>query len=221
MLEKIKDKFDILVDKFYAVSTRERILLTLVFVAVLYGLWSALVYDNLASSQKHLRQEQISIRANINTLKQESVMLTEKIDKNPVKILDQRVVLLERENKKLAEQIAKIANKLVPPKIMTEVLTTILNTSTGIEVIKVENVKENPLFETTDENAPDVKIYKHGMSLEFRANYFDTVAFLELIEGLKWKMLWDTLSYEVEAYPYARVKLMLYTLSLDRGWIGA
>jgi MSHA biogenesis protein MshJ len=40
------------------------------------------------------------------------------------------------------------------------------------------------------------------------------------LEGLPWRIFWDSVSYEVLDYPKSIVRLKLHTLSLSEDWIG-
>ncbi|MES2662694.1 MAG: hypothetical protein V4629_05255 [Pseudomonadota bacterium] len=64
------------------------------------------------------------------------------------------------------------------------------------------------------------KIYLHGVELAFEANYIDTIEYLKKLESLPWKIIWESIEYEVINHPNALVKVHLRTLSYDESWLG-
>ena len=70
------------------------------------------------------------------------------------------------------------------------------------------------------DSAAGVKIYRHGMRVEFKGRYFDIVKYLQSLEGLPWKVFWGEVSLETDEYPVSKVSLVIYTLSRYPGWIG-
>ena len=61
---------------------------------------------------------------------------------------------------------------------------------------------------------------KHGLMIAFEGDYMSTLSFMQEIESLEWGFFWDSLEYEVIDYPTSRVVITLFTLSLDKNWIG-
>ena len=64
------------------------------------------------------------------------------------------------------------------------------------------------------------QVYKHGVVIQFSGDYRSTVHYLQSLESLPWKFYWDGLAYEVEDYPNALITINVFTLSLEKGWIG-
>ena len=64
-------------------------------------------------------------------------------------------------------------------------------------------------------------IYRHGFSIEFDSNYFDTVRYFKKLENLDKQFYWDSVQYQVDEYPGAKIKIFLHTLSLDDDWLGS
>lgn len=73
---------------------------------------------------------------------------------------------------------------------------------------------------TATPEAPAAQIYKHGVELELGGTYLETLNFLQAVEALPWRFFWDRIEFTVQAHPEGRVKLTLYTLGLQEGWIG-
>ena len=58
-------------------------------------------------------------------------------------------------------------------------------------------------------------MFRHDMLMEFRGDYMSTLRYLEMMEDLSWKFVWDDLQYKVEEYPDALVTVRFHTLSSE------
>jgi len=67
---------------------------------------------------------------------------------------------------------------------------------------------------------PAMLIFRHGVKVTVRGNYLDMIDYMDALENMPGQLFWSKAELEVEAYPDARLSLTLYTLSLDKKWIG-
>lgn len=70
----------------------------------------------------------------------------------------------------------------------------------------------------TTPKRPD--IYKHAVEIEFIGDYLSTLNYLRNLEALPWHFYWDGMEYKVIKHPKATITISIYTLSLDKSWIG-
>jgi MSHA biogenesis protein MshJ len=73
---------------------------------------------------------------------------------------------------------------------------------------------------TIEEQAVGTGVYKHGVVLHLRGNYFRLIALLKSLESLSWKFYWESLDYKVVSYPTAEIELRVFTLSSEEGQLG-
>ena len=71
MMDALKELYQVSLEKIYNLSVRERILLTCVVVAVIYSVWTSLVYDTLSASKKNLSKDRQTYIRDINGLMEE------------------------------------------------------------------------------------------------------------------------------------------------------
>ena len=62
-------------------------------------------------------------------------------------------------------------------------------------------------------------IYRHGMELTVSGGYLELLRYLEQLEGLPTQLYWTALDLNAASYPSHRMKIVVYTLSLDRSWL--
>ena len=224
-------------DKFEALSLRERGIVVLAVLGILYTMWSMAIMNPMQKTHKKQVKEitkwqgQISdIDSKINAV---SVSMTKKDDSDVLS----RINNLKNEIQNISAIKKDITVGFIRPSQMSEVLRGLLRKEPGLELVRFESLEVASLFPQEDENkkvsqgqegaaenkiekiaAP--KIYKHGAILEFKGDYTSTVNYLRSLESLPWKFYWDGVGYEVLKHPKALVTINVFTLSLDKGWIG-
>lgn len=62
-------------------------------------------------------------------------------------------------------------------------------------------------------------IYQHGMEISLAGNYNDLLNYLEELERLPQKVMWNSVELKTDKYPRNILTLRLYTLSLDSAWL--
>jgi MSHA biogenesis protein MshJ len=63
------------------------------------------------------------------------------------------------------------------------------------------------------------QVYRHGVELTLTGSYSDLLAYLDAVEKMPWKVLWGEVQLETDRHPRLRMRLTLYTLSLEREWL--
>lgn len=122
-------------------------------------------------------------------------------------------------------KLVRLQSLAVSPLFPPEVTQDKKGKSTGKATGKTAAMSSKPQDSAgkTDvvNNAPaKPEIYKHGVVLEFQGDYLSTVKYLQSLEALPWKFYWDGMAYKVQEYPKAQVTVNVFTLSLEKGWIG-
>ena len=76
------------------------------------------------------------------------------------------------------------------------------------------------MFATSFQNVYDVETLPltHGVEVVVEGRYLDLVAYLERLERQPWDLFWGSTQLYAD-YPRSRLKLTLYTLSLERAWL--
>ena len=92
----------------------------------------------------------------------------------------------------------------------------------GLELIRMQNLTASPLIDDKSNAEKDDDggmVFRHGVVIEFK-EYLATLRYLKAIENMQWRFYWGGLNYTVDEYPNAHVTIVLYTLSLNEGWVG-
>jgi MSHA biogenesis protein MshJ len=69
-------------------------------------------------------------------------------------------------------------------------------------------------------NLPAESIFKHGVEMVVEGQYLEILKYLAELESLPSQLFWGKAELKVEEYPNATLTLTLFTLSLDKRWMG-
>lgn len=247
-LEKLLSQLQ---QRFEPLAQREKVIVTLVLLAVVFMLIQSVALDPLLKIRTTLQQQHEQLTQDLNQQQIERETLAQAITAGPKRQKQQQLDALKQELTTLDEQIARTTATMIPPRKMTDVLREVMQLRESLKLVELENLAPEPLLEQdrTDDASPavnanansgpnaaggavasattpsvdaerEVGLYRHGVRLVFEGDYMTTMAFLESLEQKSWRFFWQSLQYDVEKYPKARVTLTLYTLSPERAWLG-
>jgi len=229
----MKNKTLQLIEKVNALSLRERGLVALAVLAVLFTLWNELLMMPMEHKKKQITNEVETIQQRVIALDKQIASLLEKTKKDPEKVMRDNMLRYDRELSELDQQISVLAENLISPQKMARVLQEMLTQISGLNVIGVKSLAAQPLLEGSESKndarpgvsgskmtTPVLGIYRHRLIIEFEGEFNQTVEYLKALEALPWQIFWDAIDYTVEEHPKAHVTISVSTLSLHEGWIG-
>lgn len=197
-----------LLQKFAALTEREKwlIVATLLF-SVLSG-WYALFYVPMMEEHAELRRQLSDTETLIANQKQTVIQLQSRHANDPNLSQKNQLVELKAQNQLLQEQIQSLNKEFVSPAMMAKVLSDLLKQNNQLTLIKLETLPvEQQLL-----------LYQHGLVLQFSGNYLATLNYLKSLETMPWHFIWDSIEYQVKDYPMAEITLRVHTLSLEKSW---
>ncbi len=226
-LRQMKRELKQLETRIDALSLRERGILFLVILGLLFWIATNLVFSSLRGEQQRLESE---VRARLNelqTMSEQSQAIRIQLAQDPEAQAQARVDQLKQ---RLAADEASVANLirgLVTPQDMPRLVREMLAKNRALQMVKLENLPAEPLSEgknattPTDQSAANdaARVYRHGMRIELRGQYVDIVRYLRALEAMQSKVFWGEVQFLSEEYPVSRVILVIYTISLNQAWL--
>jgi len=217
-----------LMDRFDQLSLRERIIVLIAALLLIALIWDSAFMAPLDRERKSRLQQIDALRAEISGLDQSIEALVAQGATDPQKSGHVTADTLKNEIKELDRRLLGATSGLINPKEMSHVLEQVLRraerlTLHGLRTLPPQGVIAPPgsgIAAQPGAPASAAQIYKHGVELELSGSYLDTLYFLQALEALPWRFFWDRIEFIVEQHPRGRVKLRLYTLGLEEGWIG-
>lgn len=204
---------------------KERVLLTLATLVVIGMLWVSMFLDPLNAERQTLQSQINATQARIEQQQQLSVQIVEASLQDPNRVLREQLATTETDIATARSQITEAVGQLIPPQQMSLILRSVLEQTGNLEFTGLVGLGAQPLRETPDNGADtdepaQVNAYRHGFRISFKGSYLSTLAYLQALEQLPWRFFWDTVDIEVEDHPRAQVSVTVYTLSMERRWIG-
>jgi MSHA biogenesis protein MshJ len=225
MSDMLRNQLKPLADRIDALALRERALLFVTLLAALYMATSTLVLTPLNQKQDRLDRA-VKARAHVvTTARLRLEELTRANAGTPSALERQRIDTLQKRLSELDSDLARFTKGLVSPKQMTVLVERLLKENRRLHLVRMESLAPEPLLKgiSTSTKAPapgELQIYRQGIRIEFTGRYVDIVDYLKRLEALPWKFFWGEASLATEKYPISRFTLVLYTVSLDKGWMG-
>lgn len=212
-----------LMDRYDQLSLRERIIVLVATLLLIALIWDSLFMAPLDRTRKGSVQQIEALRAEISGLDQSIEALVAQAAADPKAGNRTTADDLRAEIQQLDGKLAGVTSGLIAPKEMSRVLEQVLARASRLTLRTLRTLPPEGVVApgaAPAGTAAAAQIYKHGVELELTGGYLDTLYFLQALEALPWRFFWERIEYTVEQYPSGKVKLRLYTLGLDEGWIG-
>ena len=225
-LKQYTQKYDVL-------APREKILLLLMAVTVIYLLLSWLVFASLDETETKLLSESQALNAETLELTAQMAQYSAKLNKDPDIDKKNKIKALRSQLDKLDDSLSDASLGLVKADQLSVLLQDVLTSRGKLSLISLKtlpiekiNVTDGQNQQATEQALADestvepVGVYKHGVEIVFSGSYFDVQDYLASLEALSWRFYWESVNYRVAAYPKGQVILKVYTLSTVEGVFG-
>ncbi|SHJ78744.1 MSHA biogenesis protein MshJ [Malonomonas rubra DSM 5091] len=203
---------------------RERVMLLICLLVVLFFIWDTLVMNNLSVRRKDLQKQSQQLKNEITQLEARQQIAEGRKGYDPDRENRLKLEQLQQELKENRQQLESNIDSLISPQDMAELLKELLQKQAKLTLHKLENQPAEALSLGGATADADVDLgpvlYRHRLQLEFSGDYLATLEYLKKLEQLPRKLVWEDLEIKTQTYPRAYVRLSVYTLSMDRGWIG-
>ena len=196
-------------------------------LVLVYVLQLVLVEPRL-QEQRRFASQQAARQAETAKLQEEMRKLVLGQREDPAVAMRRRIETLRAEITQLNATIAEEQRKFTPPEQVRTVLENVLVQNRKLRLMDLKTLPAAPLSEVRAESAPPGKpvppggeklAYRHGLQLTLSGAYLDIHAYLAALEKLPTQMYWGSMELSVAEYPLVTVKLVVYTVSLDRAWM--
>ncbi|WP_220720215.1 type II secretion system protein M [Agarivorans litoreus] len=205
--------------RFASLSLRERILILItgLIVVVLpsYYLWIEPASLKQDRAEKELAQALAKYHDNNNLIEFSKDKLREDPNQDVRRQLKQLNAQLTQIDQSLEQQQAG----LIPVEQMAEVLEQLLQQSSGLVLVAMDSLAPKPVLSNEESNPDSLNFYRHGIRLKLSGGYFPLLKYLQIVEDLPQRFLWQLIDYQVEEYPKADITIDIYTLSTNKDFI--
>ena len=204
----------------------EKVVILVLVVSFLGWLYMLAVYEGLEAKIEAKQRSVSRIMSQITTEQVNYLNMQNASKEDPNKYARDRLRVLEIRLTETSSQIESLAGNLVSLNEMTALLTTVLESQTGLILHSIANTTPQLLRTGTvdpdDEGAgtSGLNIYRQGLVMNFEGTFKTTMAYLLFLENLSRSFFWDTITFTQTEWPKANVRLEIHTLSSVEGFIG-
>lgn len=220
-----------------ALSIKERVLVVAAVLMTLCLGWDALVLKPLDLRKRALLDELTTTGESLAGIESVSNDLIKSARVDPDASTRALLGVREQELREVELLVETKVGRVVQPQQMAEVLQSVLGRFHELEFLGLEGLGVEPLVDVTDDGEakpakPDVSAekpatgeerktaYRHGIRIRFAGSYLAALAYMKALESLPWGFFWDSVELETKKFPRVEGSIVVYTVSLEKGWIG-
>lgn len=216
-----------LVERYHALSLRERAMVALAVLALcgflVFSLALAPQLDSrarLATQIAQQEQDLAALRAKVQEISDQA--------RNPDAAVTARLAEVRRQVAQIDDKFKAIEHKLVPPDKVASLLQAMLERSHGLRLVALRTLPPSGLIEpdtvapdpkvSSDKAPPAAGIYKHAVEITVQGGYRELLAYLAQLERSPQQLFWNRASLRAD-YPSSSLTLVVFTLSTERTWL--
>lgn len=220
-------------EKFNSRPAAEKVLIAILLIAALVWSYSTFFLGPVQAESDNLRSQLSQSQMQLDALMAREQLAITSSAEDPNMAVRLRIERAIADQAELQGEIEDLAGNLVTPQSMTRMLTSILESQTGLELVRVENRAPQAMRSSGEPVAanPDVildaastsgeqQVYKHSLMVELEGDYLSLIAYLRRIESFPERFFWDQLTFVQTTWPTARITIEMHTLSTEEGFVG-
>ena len=188
---------------------RQRIMLLLAGLALLFLVGDTLAIQPALQQQKVLRQAITDWQLRLDILRERTGLLGEDPDSGTRSGHADMLARLARLDTRINDQLGG----LLAPEQAVEVLKQVLQQEKDLKLLEVTAVSMPLAGDDPPESEPSAaSIGRYHIELRLQGDYLATLRYLRALENLSWKFFWESVEFEVTSHPQAWTTLAIYTL---------
>ena len=232
----LRERWQALAARFDALKPREQALVVLAAVLVLLVAWDTFWHGPLSQRNRQMTESNARLAQQVSALQASIAGLEARAARDPNRQIRSRLERLRAEQQRLDRRLSGLRLALIPPSEMSGLLRSVLAREPGLELVSLESLPSEVALRDepeasdkagealTGEQAPEPEplVFRHPVELRFRGRFRDALAYVRRLEGLDWRFYWQALELATDpeqGYPHTDIRLRLFTLSVDEGWI--
>ena len=217
----MNDKLKLYARRFDAYSIRERGLVAISILVVISYLWWVGYAGPMTRKVEALQLTNQSIAREIDSNRAIVRSTRQAIATGVYQEKERQLLKLSKDLAALEEQLQVTTIELIDPEKMFQLMNELIYQDSRLKLLSLKRREVKPAIPPIDEEEVDeASIYRHVLEIEFAGKYLDILRYMQNLEALDWKLLWDEIELESDEYPNVTVKVVISTLSTRKEWVG-
>jgi MSHA biogenesis protein MshJ len=214
--------------KLEALQPRERIMVVVAVLVVLWAMFDNLLLTPMLNKQKLYRQEIATHQADVANFQQQTQQIMQAAHIDPDAGNKQRLTQMQATLAEKDAALNAMQQDLIAPERMPRVLESLLQRDKSVKLVSLTTMPVSGLMDGAASPSVDAKattpvadfgIYKHGFEVKLEGGYLDLMRYVSALEASPWHVLWGGMTLDATDYPKSTLTLTLYTLSLEKTWL--
>ncbi len=206
--------------RFNAQTVRERALAAITLLSLLGFAWwnyyAEPIRQNIAARNTANQQ----VAAQVAETRALVADLRKRIAAGVYKEKEQQLIRLGKELAEVENRLREETVELIDPEKMLQLMTELLYRESKLKLLSLKRREVRPaILREEDDTTEEPGIYRHVIEIELAGKYLDMLRYMQTLEQLDWKLLWDEFEILGEEYPTITLKLVMSTLSTRKQWI--
>jgi len=207
--------------RFDAQSLRERGLIAFsLIVVIVFGWWNYYAApmmkqtELLQTENRRLGNEVENTRAIVADIRQ-------RIAAGVYQEKEFQLARLVRELGEMEDQLRVKTVELIDPEKMFELMNQLIYRDSRLQLLSLKRREVKPAIPSlSEEETEEPGLYRHVLEIKFAGKYLDILKYMQTLESLDWKLLWDEIEIHSDEYPKVTVEVAISTLSTRKEWVG-
>ncbi|WP_435275784.1 hypothetical protein ACMAZF_01770 [Psychrobium sp. nBUS_13] len=212
--------WDLLQEKHSALSLREKLLVLITVVFLVFFIGVNFVVEPLYKEYTSLKKQQETTKQSINAIELQVTNIETKLNADPLEKLQDELRLLNVAHDEQVKRLDKFQLSLVASDEMSSLVKALVNENKHLSVLSLKSMPPEAILFKDNDSTKQPLLYRHSMSIKLQGRYFALLDFMKNIEAKNKSVLWSDINYRVEDYPEAIISFEIFTISTDEEFIG-
>lgn len=199
-------------DRIDSASLRERVLIFLAMTMIVVLIVNIAFIDPLRMRQRQLASETSQRQSELNAIQAELRRLAAIDAADPNAEMNKRAAELHAVLASLDARIMAEHQRFTAPERVREVLDEMLQRNKRLGLVELKTLPVSVID-------GGKRVFRHGVELTVTGTYVELFDYLAALERLPTQLYWGKAELEVVNHPTAKLRLVVYTVSLDRAWL--
>lgn len=208
---------------------RERVLVFLTSLALIFLLWNFLVQARFDRERIALQAEATKVASEQQTLQTQMSNLAMAMASDPAIAKTNIIQKLNTDIASVEARLSNLSQGLISAEQLPKVLEEVLLRTSSVKLLQVRTLAATELQLAAPPQGTNTEgksasggtgVYKHGVLIRVAGSYSQLIQLMTEIEALQWKFYWESLDYTVKQYPNAEIDIRVFTLSSEEGLLG-
>jgi MSHA biogenesis protein MshJ len=205
---------------FNALTLRERFLFVFTVLVSISVVWWYFYVEPIQVKTKILIEENYRISQDVQTSRNTINDIRNQIADGVNKDKTQKLAQLELALEVLEQRLRLKTIELIDPDKMFQLMTRLVYRESRLKLLSLKRREVKPAIELSEEQQGEATIYRHVLEVKFSGKFQDILKYMQTLENLDWKLIWDEIEIISDEYPLITVKVVISTLSTRKEWVG-